>query len=79
METSNLAAKSNFIALKAEVDKLVVNKLVNVTTSLNNLKTKLDNLDVDKLKSVPIDLKKISDVVKNEVVKNTEFNTKENF
>ena len=79
METSNLAVKSNFIALKAEVDKLGINKLVNVTTSLNNLKTKLDNLDVDKLKSVPIDLKKISDVVKNEVVKNTEFNTKENF
>ena len=65
--------------MKAEVDKLGVNKLVNVTTSLNNLKTKLDNLDVDKLKSVPIDLKKISDVVQNEVVKNTEFNTKENF
>ena len=59
--------------MKAEVDKLDINKLVNVLTSLNNLNTKLDNLDVGKLKTVPIDLKKLSDVV--EVVKNTKFNT----
>ena len=66
--------KKDFIALKAEVDKLDVNKLVNVSTSLNNLKTKIDDLDVGKLKAVPIDLKKLSDVVDN-VVKNTKFNT----
>ena len=30
-----------FIALKAEVDKLDINKLTNVPTSLNNLKTKM--------------------------------------
>ena len=66
--------KKDFIALKAEVDKLDVNKLVNVSTSLNNLKTKIDDLDVGKLKTVPIDLKKLSDVVDN-VVKNTKFNT----
>ena len=51
--------KKNSIALKAEVDKLDVNKLVNVSTSLNNLKTKIDDLDVGKLKTVPIDWKKI--------------------
>ena len=34
--TSNLAAKSDFIGLKAEVDKLDIVKLVNVPTSLNN-------------------------------------------
>ena len=34
--TSDLAAKKDFIALKAEVDKLDINKLVNVPTSLNN-------------------------------------------
>ena len=44
--TSNLVAKKDFIALKAEFDKLDINKLVNVTTSLNNLKTKVDQLDV---------------------------------
>ena len=66
---------SNFIALKAEVDKLEINKLVNVSTSLNNLKTKVDDLNVGKLKSVPIDLKKLSSVKDKNVVKNTKFNT----
>ena len=39
-DTSNLAAKSDFIALKAEVGKLDINKLVNVPTSSNKLKQK---------------------------------------
>ena len=42
---------------------------------LNDLKTKVKVLDVGKLKSVPLDLTKLSDVVDNEVVKNTKFNT----
>ena len=63
------------MALKAEVDKLDINNLVNVPTSLNNLKTKVDDLDVGKLKTLPVDLKKLSDVVDNEVAKNTKFNT----
>ena len=75
VDTSDLAAKKDFIALKAKVDKLGINKLVNVPTSLNNLKTKVDDLDVGKLKTVPVNLKKLSDVVDNEVVKNTKFNT----
>ena len=58
--------------MKVEVDKLDINKLVNVPTSVNNLKTKVDDLDVGKLKTAPVDL---SDVVDNEVVKNTKFNT----
>ena len=49
--------------------------MVNVPTALNNLKIKLDDLDVGKLKTVTIDLKKLSDVVANEVVKNAKFNT----
>ena len=75
VDTSDLAAKKDFIALKAKVDKLGINKLVNVPTSLNNLKTKVHDLDVGKLKTVPVNLKKLSDVVDNEVVKNTKFNT----
>ena len=75
VDTSDLAAKKGFIALKAEVEKLDINKLINVTTSLNNLKTKVDDLDVDKLKTVPVDVKKVSDVADNKVVKNTKFNT----
>ena len=62
------------LALKAEVDKLDINKLTNVPTSLNNLKTKVNDSDVGKLKTVSVDLKKLSDVVDNEVAKNTKFN-----
>ena len=64
--------------MKAEVDKLDINKLVNVPTSLNNLKTKVDDLDIDKLKTIPIDSKKWSDVVDNKVVKNKIRHTKGN-
>ena len=42
---------------------------------MNNLKTKVDGIDVGKLKTVPIDLKILSDVVGNKVVKNKTFNT----
>ena len=45
---------------------------MNVSTSLNNLKTKVDELDAGKLKTFPIDL---SDAVDNDVVKNTKLDT----
>ena len=49
--------------MKAEVDMLDINKLVNISIGLNNLKTEVDDLYVGKLKTVPIDLKKLSDVL----------------
>ena len=66
--------KKDFIVLKAGVDKTDINKLVNVPTSLNNLKINADDLDVGKFKTVPVGLKKLSDVVDNELVKSTKFN-----
>ena len=76
IDRSDLAAKKDLIALKTKVDKLDINKLTNVLTCLNNLKAKVDDLDVGKLKILPVDfLKKLSDVVDNEVNKNTKFNT----
>ena len=75
IDTSNLAAKKDFNALKAEVEKLDINKLTNVPTSANNLKTKVDDLYVGKLKTAPVELKKLSDLVDNKVVKNTKFKT----
>ena len=48
---SSFASKTNFSALKTEVDKI----------------------DADKLKTVPGDLAKLSNVVKKEVVKKTDF------
>ena len=41
----------------------------NVSTNLSSLKSKVDKLDVDKLIPVPVDLSKLSDVVKNDFVK----------
>ena len=67
--------------MKAEVDKLNINKLVNARISLNSVNAKVDDLDVGKLKTVPIDLKKLSDIWSKEAVKKTRFNklnTKEN-
>ena len=42
-------------------------------TNLAALKTEIDKIDTDKLKTVPDDLAKLSNVVKNEVVKKTDF------
>ena len=42
-------------------------------TNLANLKTEIDKLDIDKLAPVSVDLSKLSDVVKNDVVKKTLF------
>ena len=39
-----------------------------------SLKTKVDNLDINKLTPVPNDLAKVSNVVKNDVVKKTRYN-----
>ena len=69
-DTSNLAAKKDVIALKAEVDKRDINKLDIVPTGLKNVKIKVGDLDVDKLKTVPVDLKELSDAVCEEVVNN---------
>ena len=38
-------------------------------TNLANLKTEVNKLDIDKIVPVPVDLSKLSDVVKNDVVK----------
>ena len=60
--------------MKAEADGLDTNKLVNVKTSLNNLKIKADDLKLE-LKTIPADFKKLGDLVDNEVFKTTKFNT----
>ena len=44
--------------------------------NLAALKTEVDKIDVDKLKTAPTDLAKLSNVVKNDVVKKTDYNTK---
>ena len=39
----DLAARKGFAALKAEIDKQDINKLVKILTSSNNVKTKVDD------------------------------------
>ena len=63
------------VVLKGDVDKLGFTRLVNVPASMNSLKTRVDDLYVGKLKTVLVDLKKLSDIVDNEVVKIKNFNT----
>ena len=45
-------------------------------TKLAALKTEVDKIDVDKLKTTPTDLAKLTNVVKNDVVKKTDYNAK---
>ena len=45
-------------------------------TNLAALKTEVDKIDTDKLKTTPDDLAKLSNVVKNDVVKKTDYNAK---
>ena len=72
VDTSDFAKKTEI----ANVDKLDIDELKNVPTNVSNLKSKIDKLDVDKLVPVPVDLSKLSDVVKNDVVKKDVYNAK---
>ena len=45
-------------------------------TNLAALKSEVDKIDVDELKTVPVDLAKLSNVAKNDVVKKTDYYTK---
>ena len=45
-------------------------------TNLAGLKTEVDKIDVGKLKTTPIDSDRLSNIVKNYVVKKTDYNTK---
>ena len=74
--TSSFALKSNLPGLKTEVDKLDIDKLKSLPANLSNLKSKVDvdKLDIGKLAPVPVDLSTLNNVVKNDVVKKTEYN-----
>ena len=50
-----------------------IKNISNVDTSSFALTSNLANLDIDKSVPVPIDLSKLSNVLKNEVVKKTEY------
>ena len=68
-DTSKFAKEFDLANLKSKVDKLDIDKLKNVPTNLNNLKS-----EVYKLVPVPVDLNQLTDVVKNDVVKEGAYN-----
>ena len=43
--------------------------------NLASLKTEVDKIDADKLKTIPADLVKLSNAIKNDVVRKTEYNS----
>ena len=73
---SKFVEKVDLANLKSNVDKLDIDKLKNVPTKLSNLKNEVDKLDVEKLVPGCVDLSKLSDVVKNDVVKKDVYNAK---
>ena len=65
--------KIDLASLKSGDDVLDIDKLQKVPIGLNSMKSKVDKLDVDKSHLVPVDLSKLSDVVKNDVVKKNRY------
>ena len=65
---SGIAQKTDLASLKSNLDKLDSDKLENVSSGLNNLKSD-DKLDADEWVPAPACLSKPSDVVKHDVVK----------
>ena len=76
IDASSFAKKVDFTSLKSIIDKLDIDKLKNFPTNFKNLKSKVDKLDFDKLVPGTVDLIKLSDVVKNAVVKKDVYNAK---
>ena len=65
--------KTDLAKLKSDVDKLDFDKSKNVASNLSNLKSKVDTLDIAKLETTPVHLCKLSNVVKSNVAKETEY------
>ena len=68
VDLSNYATKTDLKNV-AHVDV----SSVALKSNLASLQTEVDKLDIDKLLPAPVDLSKLSDIVKNDVVKKTEY------
>ena len=89
MSTCYPPYKSSSNNIKVELDLsnyATKNDLKNITdvdvssfaskTKLAALKTEVDKIDVNKLKTTPTDLAKLTNAVENDLVKKTDYNTK---
>ena len=71
-DTSAFAKAIDFANLNFDVDKLDNDKLKNVPSGSGSLKSKVDKLNIGESETTPVDISKLSDVVKNKVVKKTD-------
>ena len=89
MRTYYLPYKSSSNNIKVELDltnyasKTELNNITHVdtssfasTTNLAALKSEVDKIDIDKLKTAPTDLAKLTNAAENDLVKKTVYNTK---
>ena len=67
-DLSNYATKTDL----KNVSNVDVSRFA-LKSNLPSLKTEVDKIDADKLKTVPVDLAKLSNVVENDVIKNAEY------
>ena len=67
----SVKADLSIYATKADIKNIshVDTSVFSLKTNLASLKTEVDKLDIDKLVPVPVDLSKLSDVEKNDVIK----------
>ena len=67
----NIKVELSNYATKADVKNIshIDTSSFALNSNLASLKTEVDKLDIDKIVSVPIDFSKVSDLVKNDVVK----------
>ena len=74
-EDINVKVDLSNYATKADIKNIsrVDTSSFTLKTNLASLKAKADKLDINKLVPVPADLSKLSDVVKNDVVKKTDY------
>ena len=65
VDASDLSKKTDLANLKCDVDKLDIDKLKNAPSGLSSLKIKTKfKLNIGKLDTTPVDLSKLSNVVK---------------
>ena len=70
-ENINVKVDFSYYATKTDLKNIthIDTSSFALKTNLASLKTEVDKLDIDKLVPIPVDLSKLSDVVKNDVVK----------
>ena len=76
MDKSKFAKKVDLAILKLDLDKSDIDKLKHVPNNVSNSKSKVNKLDDDKLVPVPVDLSKLNDVTKFDVIEKVVYNAK---